>query len=130
LPNSTNPYYNIYNYFGENEDNCNSKAIINRYEIKLLKCIKVRSRTEKNISKQIGLNTSIVYELINGLLIKGYIEKNRKRRLLFWHKELFSATIEGVVALEMAKVNNNNNETTLNRIISRIYGFRSNHQDI
>jgi hypothetical protein len=43
---------------------------------------------------------------------------------------LFSATIEGVVALEMAKMNNNNNKTTLNRIISKIYGFRSNHQDI
>jgi hypothetical protein len=129
LPNPTNPYYNLYNDLGDNKDNGNDKAIINRYEIRLLKCIKVKSRTEKSISKQIGLNASIVYQLINGLLIKGYVEKNRKRRLLFWHKELFSATIDGVIALEVAKMNNNN-KTTFNRIISRIYGFKSNHQDI
>lgn len=77
-----------------------NKSIVDRYELKLIDCIKIRSITQANISRRIGLNTSIVYELIDGLLLKGYVQQNRKRRMFFWHTDLFSATLDGMVVLE------------------------------
>ena len=99
-----------------------NKAIVNRYELKLVDCIKIRSRTLANISRRIGLNTSIVYELLDGLLLKGYVQQNRKRRMLFWHTDLFSATLDGTVVLERDKIENSSkNETSLKKMLYMIH---------
>jgi hypothetical protein len=97
----------------DSEDGCHhsdsqGKSIIDRYEHKLIDSIKVKSRTQKNISRRLGLNVCIICELIDGLLIKGYIERHKKRRLFFWHRDLFSATLEGMAVSERARRANKN----------------------
>lgn len=89
-----------------------------RYELKLIDSIKVKSRTQKSISRRLGLNVCIICELIDGLLIKGYIEQYRKRRLFFWHRDLFSATLEGMAVSERARrANNGWNKNSLKRLL-------------
>ena len=53
-----------YDYSGINKNNIHYKVNLNQWEIKILKSIKSKSKTEKKISKQVRLNTSIVSELI------------------------------------------------------------------
>ena len=114
-------YNNSKSEYGYNAE-LDNKAIVNRYELKLIDSIKVRSRTLANISRRIGLNASIVYELLDGLLLKGYVQHNRKRRMLFWHTDLFSATLDGTVVLERAKrENSSKNETPLKRMLYMIH---------
>ena len=79
------------------------KSIIHGYEIAIVDCIKSRSRTQKSISHKIGLNSSIVHELIDNLLLKGHIQQTRERRLFFWSYQLFAATLEGLAMVERAK---------------------------
>jgi hypothetical protein len=99
-----------------------NKTIVTRYELKLVDCIQIRSRTLANISRRIGLNTFIVYELLDGLLLKGYVQQNRKRRMLFWHTDLFSATLGGTVVLERAKrENSSKNESPLKKMLYMIH---------
>jgi DNA-binding MarR family transcriptional regulator len=114
-------YNNSKSEYGYNAE-LDNKAIVNRYELKLIDSIKIRSRTLANISRRIGLNTSIVYELLDGLLLKGYVQQSRKRRMLFWHTDLFSATLDGTVVLERAKrENSSKNETPLKRMLYMIH---------
>ena len=114
-------YNNSRREYGYNAE-LDNKAIVNRYELKLIDSIKIRSRTLANISRRIGLNKSIVYELLDGLLLKGYVQQNRKRRMLFWHTDLFSATLDGTVVLERAKRGNSSkNETPLKRMLYMIH---------
>lgn len=114
-------YSNSRSEYGYNAE-LDNKAIVNRYELKLIDSIKIRSRTLANISRRIGLNTSIVYELLDGLLLKGYVQQNRKRRMLFWQTDLFSATLDGTVVLERAKrENSSKNETPLKKMLYMIH---------
>ena len=114
-------YNNSRREYGYNAE-LDNRAIVNRYELKLIDSIKIRSRTLANISRRIGLNTSIVYELLDGLLLKGYVQQNRKPRMLFWHRDLFSATLDGTVVLERAKrENSSKNETPLKRMLYMIH---------
>ena len=80
-----------------------NKSVIYRYETRIVDCITARSRTQKSISHKLGLNSSIVDELICDLLLRGYIQQSRKRRLYFWHSDLFSATLEGLTMAERTK---------------------------
>src|ERR671922_742323 len=86
----------------ENND-LDNKSVIYRYEIRIVDCIAERSRTQKSISDKIGLNSLIVHELICDLLLMGYIQQTRRRRLYFWHSDLFSATLEGLAMAERTK---------------------------
>lgn len=114
-------YNNSKSEYGYNAE-LDNKAIVNRYELRVIDSIKIRSRTLANISRRIGLNTSIVYELLDGLLLKGYVQQNRKRRMLFWYTDLFSATLDGTVVLERAKRENiSKNETPLKRMLYMIH---------
>jgi DNA-binding MarR family transcriptional regulator len=73
---------------------------LNRWEIQILKCIKANSKTEKKIAKEVGLDISVISPLITNLMLQGFVERTRKRRMHFSSKEYFSTTIEGVAALE------------------------------
>ena len=106
------------------------KSIIDQYELKLIDSIKVKSRTQKNISRRLGLNVCIICELIDGLLLKGYIEQHRKRRFFFWHRDLFSATLEGMAVSERARRANNNgwNKNSLKRLLFMVHSSVPSHK--
>jgi len=70
-----------------------------RLEYQVLKSIKVKSKTEKKIANQLGVNVSIISQVITGLMLKGFVERTRERRMLFY-SEYFSTTIDGLLALE------------------------------
>jgi predicted transcriptional regulator len=70
-----------------------------RLEYQVLKSIKVKSKTEKKIARQLGVNVSIISQVITGLMLKGLVERTRERRMLFY-SEYFSTTIDGLLALE------------------------------
>jgi DNA-binding MarR family transcriptional regulator len=76
---------------------------LNKREIQVLNCIKGKSRTEKQIAKMIGLDTLIVSPLITELMLKGYVETIRRRRLFFFSREYCIITTEGLDALEQAR---------------------------
>src|SRR5919107_925222 len=104
-------------------------SIIYRYELKLIDSIKVKSRTQETISRRLGLNVCIICELIDGLLIKGYVEQHRKRRLFFWHRELFSATLEGIAVSERARrANNGWNKNSLKRLLFMVHSSVPSHK--
>ena len=112
-------------YYKQTVNNSNNNAALGQLEIQILKSIKSKSKTEKKIAKQVALNTSVVSQLITSLMLKGFIERTRKRRLLFSSTEYFSATIEGVMALEMTM--GSSNIFSWNHIISILkedYGER------
>ena len=71
-----------------------------RLEYQILKSIKVKPKTEKKIAGQLDVNVSIISQIITGLMLKGYVERTRQRRMLFYSAEYFSTTIEGLIAVE------------------------------
>ena len=74
---------------------------LSKREIQILNCIK--SRTEKQIAKMIKLDIFIVSPLITKLMLKGYVEIIRRRRLFFFSREYCIITVEGLDALEQAR---------------------------
>ena len=76
---------------------------LSKREIQILNCIKGQSRTEKKIAKMIKLDIFIVSPLITELMLKGYVEIIRRRRLFFFSREYCIITAEGLVALEQAR---------------------------
>jgi DNA-binding MarR family transcriptional regulator len=76
---------------------------LSKREMQILNCIKGQSRTEKQIAKIIRLDIFIVSPLITELLLKGYVEIIRRRRLFFFSREYCIITIEGLDALERAR---------------------------
>jgi DNA-binding MarR family transcriptional regulator len=76
---------------------------LSKREIQILNCIKGKSRTEKQIARMIELDTLIVSPLITDLMLKGYVETIRRRRLFFFSREYCIITTEGLDALEQAR---------------------------
>src|SRR5215210_9463786 len=76
---------------------------LRKREIQILNCIKGQSRTEKKIAKMVRLDTLIVSPLITELMMKGYVETIRRRRLFFFSREYCTITVEGLDALERAR---------------------------
>jgi DNA-binding MarR family transcriptional regulator len=76
---------------------------LNKLEMQILNCIKGQSRTEKQIAKMIRLDIFIISPLITELMLKGYVETIRKRRLFFFSREYCIITVEGLNALEQAR---------------------------
>jgi predicted transcriptional regulator len=74
-------------------------SLLLRLEYQVLKSIKVKSKTEKKIARQLSVNVSIISQVITGLMLKGFVERTRERRMLFY-SEYFSTTIDGLLALE------------------------------
>jgi DNA-binding MarR family transcriptional regulator len=78
---------------------------LNRWEVQILKCIKSKAMTEKKIAKELSFDITIVSQLITDLMLQGYIERFRKRKMYFSSREYFSATIDGLMALEASQRN-------------------------
>jgi DNA-binding MarR family transcriptional regulator len=76
---------------------------LSKREIQILNCIKGQSRTEKQIAKMIKLDIFIVSPLITELMLKGYVETIRRRRLFFFSREYCIITADGLDALEQAR---------------------------
>ena len=51
---------------------------------------------------------------------KGYTIMTSKRRMFFFYSEYFSTTLDGLMALEVIKRGNDNNNTFWNHIMSMI----------
>ena len=76
---------------------------LSKREIQILNCIKGQSRTEKQIAKMIKLDIFIVSPLITELMLKGYVETIRRRRLFFFSREYCIITADGLGALEQSR---------------------------
>jgi DNA-binding MarR family transcriptional regulator len=76
---------------------------LSKREIQILNCIKGQSRTEKKIAKMLKLDIFIVSTLITELMLKGYVETIRRRRLFFFSREYCIITADGLDALEQAR---------------------------
>jgi DNA-binding MarR family transcriptional regulator len=95
---------NSYQEQGEQQQQHDKEPVgLNKREIQILNCIKGKSRTEKQIARMIGLDTLLVSPLITELMLKGYVETIRRRRLFFFSREYCIITIEGLDALEQAR---------------------------
>jgi predicted transcriptional regulator len=64
--------------------------------------------TETKITKELSLNSSVVSQAITNLMLFGFVERFRKRRMHFSSREYFIASLEGVEALEAIKRRSNN----------------------
>src|ERR671911_968206 len=77
---------------------------LSKREILILNCIKGQSRTEKQIAKMTRLDIIFtVSPLITDLMLKGYVETIRRRRLFFFSREYCMITVEGLAALEQTR---------------------------
>jgi DNA-binding PadR family transcriptional regulator len=77
---------------------------LSKREIQILNCIKGQSRTEKQIAKMTRLDIIFtVSPLITDLMLKGYVETIRRRRLFFFSREYCTITVEGLAALEQTR---------------------------
>jgi DNA-binding MarR family transcriptional regulator len=61
--------------------------------------------TEKRIAKEVTLDIALVSHLITDLMLRGYVQRVRKRRMYFSSREYFSATLDGLTALESSRRN-------------------------
>src|ERR671924_1507877 len=86
----------------QNERN-EERVELSKREAQILNCIKSQSRTEKKIAKMTKLDIFVISPLITELMLKGYIETIRRRRLYFFSREYCTITIEGLDALEQAR---------------------------
>jgi hypothetical protein len=71
--------------------------------MRVLEELKAGSLQEKSIARRIRLDGQFVAEIVTNLMFKGYIERSLRRRLLFFHREYFAITPEGLAALESSK---------------------------
>ena len=78
---------------------------LGKWEIQILKCVRVESRTEKKIAKMMGLDISIVSPMITDLMMSGHLEMVTKRRLYFFFRKYCTLTSDGLAALEDARRN-------------------------
>ena len=80
---------------------------LSQWEAQILKCIKSKALTEKRIAKEVRLDIVIVSHIITDLMLRGYVERVRKRRMYFSSRDYFSATLDGLSALEASRRNYN-----------------------
>jgi DNA-binding MarR family transcriptional regulator len=86
----------------ELQDNVRESPALSRLEMGILESVRGGSRHEKAIVKDVRLAEPIVAEVVTDLMFKGYIERRRRRWMLFFSREYFSITFEGLAALEAA----------------------------
>jgi DNA-binding MarR family transcriptional regulator len=81
------------------------RDFVNPWEIRILKSVKRKPKRERSIAKSIKLNEAIVSEFVTNLMLKGYLERRRRRWMLFFSREYFVTTVEGLAALEAVESN-------------------------
>ena len=79
------------------------EAQLSPWEIRILRVVRSETRQEKAIARCVRLNELIVSEFVTELMLKGYVERRRRRWMLFFSREYFSITLEGLAALEAAE---------------------------
>ena len=79
------------------------EKLVNRWEVCILKAVKRKAMTEKSIARCILLSDSAVSEILTNLMLRGYIERRRRKWMFFFSKEYFTITLEGLGALEAAE---------------------------
>ncbi len=82
-----------------------NELILSRWEAQILRCIKSKAMTEKRITKEVALDIALVSHLITDLMLRGYVQRIRKRRMYFSSREYFSTTLDGLAALEAFRRN-------------------------
>ena len=73
---------------------------IDRVQRQILKQIKARGRTEKELSKIIELESSVLSSIINDLMVFGYVEILSRRKLYFFRRKYCTITPAGFAALQ------------------------------
>jgi DNA-binding MarR family transcriptional regulator len=73
---------------------------LSKLEYEILKAVRTSPKTEKKISKQIGVNISVLSPVITNLMLRGYIQSTTKKRIFIRYSEYFSITVEGLAAFE------------------------------
>src|ERR671919_2415895 len=86
----------------------NESCALTRLEILILECTKSKPKSEAKISREVKINLPIVSQVITDLMLKGLMERTRRRRILLANKEYFSTNLEGLIALERAQRNTMN----------------------
>jgi len=71
--------------------------------VQILSSIKSKSRTERQLARKIDIDILLLSPLITELMLLGYVETIKRRRLYFFSREYFSITQEGLAALEKAR---------------------------
>jgi DNA-binding MarR family transcriptional regulator len=71
--------------------------------VQILGCIKAKAQTEEQLAKKIGIDNLVLSPFVTELMLMGYVETSRRRRLFFFSREYFSITPEGLAALQKAK---------------------------
>jgi DNA-binding MarR family transcriptional regulator len=72
-------------------------------DVEVLSCVKANAQTEKQLSKKTGVDILVLSPIVTELMLMGYVETFRRRRLVFFSREYVSITPEGLAALEKAK---------------------------
>lgn len=72
-------------------------------EVRILKLVKPRSLSEKQIAKILEVDPLVLSPIITELILKGYLQTFRRRRFHFFSKELCSITPEGISELDRHK---------------------------
>lgn len=72
-------------------------------DVQILSCIKAKAQTEKQLAKRTSADILVLSPAVTELMLMGYVETFRRRRLFFFSREYLSITPEGLAALEKAK---------------------------
>lgn len=79
------------------------RPALDRWELDILDAVSGKRMQEKAIARHVRLDKPIVADLITDLMFKGYVERRRQRWMLFFSREYFQITFEGLAALEAAR---------------------------
>lgn len=77
--------------------------MLSRWEVRVLEALRSGSMPEKSIAKRVRLDKQIAAELITELMFKGHVERSRRRWMLFFSREYFAITPEGLTVLESSR---------------------------
>jgi DNA-binding MarR family transcriptional regulator len=97
----------------DNDNEATNEIDLDEWELRILTSLKSSLKTERKISKEVKLNTSIVSELITRLMEKGLILSTRKRRLYFFSSEYFFTTLDALKMLQRYARHKRKNEDGL-----------------
>ncbi len=72
-------------------------------EMRVLRYIKPEAQTEKKIAKKLKVDKNIISVVITDLILKGYLETSRRRRMYFFSNEFCAITVDGISVIERAR---------------------------